>query len=738
MNKAARGNTTNLSRRRFLVGSAAAGGGLALGFQLPFGVAEAAAQGATTVPEINAWVLVKPDSTCVIRIARSEMGQGTLTGLAQLVAEELECDWKKVTTDSPTPGQNLARKRVWGEMGTGGSRGIRTSEDYVRRGGAAARMMLLQAAANDWKVPVAELTVSDGVITHAASRRSTTYGKVAAAAANLTPPDAKSIKLKNPREWKIAGKPMMRLDTADKVNGAKTFAVDVKLPGMMYAAIKQCPVFGGKLVSFDESKIAGRPGAPRAVKVNDRTVAVVADTWWRAKSALDALPIVWDEGPSASQTSAMIADHLKEGLTAPGAYAYRQEGDALKAIEGAAKKVEAVYSTPFLAHATMEPMNCTAKFTPEKAEVWVPTQNGEAALAVLSEESGLPLQKCDVYKHVLGGGFGRRGSTQDFVRQATAIAKQFPGVPIKMIWTREEDMTHDFYRPISQCRLAAGLDDSGKLVAMHVRVSGQSINAFNNAPAAKDGKDDRQMQGYYDKPGDAQLGYTFPNLLIEYAMRNTHVPVGPWRGVNTNQNGVYMECFIDEVAKAAGADPVEFRRALMQKHPKHLAVLNAAAAKADWGKPLPAGVHRGVAQFMGYGSYSAAVAEVSVSADGKVKVHRMVLALDCGHAVNPGQIAAQVEGSVAYGLSAAFFGECTVDKGRIVESNFDTYEILRLADMPKVETVIVPSMDFWGGVGEPTICVVTPAVLNAIFAATGKPVRTLPLKSQKIGLSAKA
>ena len=299
-------------------------------------------------------------------------------------------------------------------------------------------------------------------------------------------------------------------------------------------------------------------------------------------------------------------------------------------------------------------------------------------------------------------------------------------------------MTHDFYRPISQCKLAAGIDESGKLVGMHVRVSGQSINAFNNSPAAKDGKDERQMQGFYDKPGDAQLGYTFPSLLIEYAMRNTHVPVGPFRGVNTNQNGVYMECFIEEVAKAAGADSVEFRRALMQKHPKHLAVLDAAAAKADWGKPLPAGVHRGVAHFMGYGSYSAAVAEVSVSADGKVKVHRMVLALDCGHAVNPAQIAAQVEGSVAYGLSAAFFGECTVDKGRIVERNFDTYEILRLADMPKVETVIVPSYDFWGGVGEPTICVVTPAVLNAIFAATGKPVRTLPLKSQKIGLSAKA
>src|SRR6185369_4786548 len=351
-----------------------------------------------------------------------------------------------------------------------------------------------------------------------------------------------------------------------------------------------------------------------------------------------------------------------------------------------------------LAHATMEPMNCTAKVTADRAEVWVPTQNGEGALAAVAEESGLPLEKCEVYKHVLGGGFGRRGSTQDYVRQAVAIAKQFPGVPIKMIWSREEDMTHDFYRPISQCKLTAGLDDSGKLVGVHVRLSGQSINAFNNLPAAKEGKDDRQLQGWYDKPGDAQLGYTFPALLMEYAMRNTHVPVGPWRGVNTNQNAVYMECFIEEVARAAGADSLEFRRALMGKHPKHLAVLNAAAAKGNWGKPLPAGVHRGLAQFMGYGSYSAAVAEVSVSGEGKVKVHRLVLSLDCGHAVNPDQIAAQVEGSVAYGLSAAFYGEITVQNGRVAELNFDRYPILRLAEMPKVETVIVPSHDFWGGV----------------------------------------
>jgi isoquinoline 1-oxidoreductase beta subunit len=701
--------------------------------RLPLGLGSAEAK--TTADagiEVHAWVVVKPDDTCVIRIARSEMGQGTRTGLAQLVAEELECDWKKVATESITAGQNLARKRVWGEMGTGGSRGIRTSHDYVRRGGAAARMMLLQAAADEWKVPVGEVSVADGVITHAASGRKTTYGKVADAAAKLPAPDPKSITLKDPKSWKIAGKPMKRLDTADKLNGSKVYAIDLTLPGMLHAAVKACPVFGGKLVSYDDAKVSGRPGVRRVVKVNDATVAVVADTWWRAKSALDALPIVWDEGAGASQSSAKIADHLAEGLGAKEAYAFRNEGDAPAAIQGAAKKVEAVYSTPFLAHATMEPMTCTVKISADRAECWVPTQNAEASLAALSEQSGVPLAQCEVYRHDLGGGFGRRGGTQDFVRQATLIAKQFPGVPVKMIWSREEDMGHDFYRPISQCKLAAGLDDKGALVGLHVRVSGQSINAFSNPALIANNKDDRQLQGYTDKPGDAQLGYAVPNLLIEYAMRNTHVPVGPWRGVNTNQNAVYMECFMEEVARAAGADSLEFRRALMSKHPKHLAVLNAAAEKGDWGKPLPAGVHRGLAQFMGYGSYSAAVAEVSVSGEGKVKVHRMVLALNCGHAVNPDQIAAQVEGSVAYGLSAAFYGECPVQNGRMTDLNFDRYQILRLAEMPKVETVIVPSYDFWGGVGEPTICVVTPAVLNAVFAATGKPVRSLPLKNVKL------
>ncbi len=732
MNKPVLEKHLKLSRRDFIVGSAAiAGGGLALGMSVPFGAAyaEDTPAGAS---QVNLWVAIKPDDTCVIRVARSEMGQGTLTGLAQLVAEELECDWSKVTTQGVTPGENLASKRAWGEMGTGGSRGIRTSQDYVRRGGAAARIMLLQAAADQWNVPVSELTVSNGVITHTASKRTLRYGEVAAAAGKLTPPDAKAIKLKDPKDWTIAGKPLKRLDTADKLDGSKIFAIDLKLPGMLCAAIKDCPVFGGKLTSYDESKIAGMPGVKKVVRVKDTAVAVVADTWWRAKKALDALPIVWDEGPNATKSSATIAAMLSEGLTATATNGDRQNGDALKAIAEAPKKVEAVYSTPFLAHAPLEMMNCTVKLSADRADAWVPTQNLEASLAALSEASGVPLDKCEIHRHDLGGGFGRRGGTQDYVHQAAEIAKSFPDTPVKMIWTREEDQAHDFYRPISQCKLSAGLDKDGNLVGLHVRVSGQSINALSNPKGIVDGKDMRQLQGYYDTPGDAQLGYDVPNLLIDYAMRNSHVPVGPWRGVNTNQNAVYMECFIEEVARAAGKDSLEFRRELMKNHPKHLAVLNAAAEKGDWGKPLPPGVHRGIAQFMGYGSYSAAVAEVSVSPQGKLRVHRMVLAVNSGHAVNPGQIEAQVQGSVAFGLTATMYGEMTVENGGMTNLNFDTYEIMRLAEMPKVEVAIVPTYDFWGGIGEPTICVVAPSVLNAIYAATGKPVRSLPLKNVKL------
>lgn len=712
-----------LSRRGMLAGSAAAAGAFSFGFAIPFG--EAQAKGA--VPEINAWVVIHPDDKVVIRIARSEMGQGTLTGLAQLVAEELNCDWSKVTTEYPTPGQNVARNRIWGNFSTGGSRGIRESHEYVRKGGAGARTMLIQAAANEWSVPAGECTAEKSVITHKASGRSLRYGQVAAAAAKLEAP--KDVALKDPKDWIIAGKPLARLDTADKTTGAKIYGMDFKLPGMLNAAIKDCPVFGGKVKSFDAAKIKAMPGVKHVLPVGDSAVTVVADTWWQAKTALDALPIVWDEGPHAKVSSASLAEWLKEGLDAPGAVVGNQNGDVKAAIAGAARTIEAVYSYPFQNHACMETMNATALYTPEKCEVWTPTQNGEAALAATAEASGLPIAKCEAYKIDLGGGFGRRGAVHDWVRQVVAIAKQIPGTPVKLIWSREEDMLHGRFHPLTQCKMTGALDKDGNLTGLHMRISGQSIVAGIFPQNIQNGRDPVVFQGLNASGPEASIGYTIPNLLIDHAMRNPHVPPGFWRGVNLNQNAIYLESFIDELANAAGKDPLEFRRALMKNHPKHLAVLNAAAEKAGWGKPLPAGVFRGICQTMGFGAYVAAVAEVSVSPEGKLKIHRIVAATDPGHVVNPAQVERQIEGSFVYGLSAALYGEITIKDGRVEQENFDTYEVMRLEAMPAVETVLVPSGGFWGGVGEPTIAVAAPAVLNAIFAATGKRIRNLPLKN---------
>ena len=722
----------NVSRREFLIRSTTLGTGFALGLYLPLGArevlaAEGAAAKASEVPEVNAWVMIKPDDTVVIRIARSEMGQGTLTGLAQMVAEELECDWSKVTTEYPTPGQNLARDKVWRSFSTGGSQGIRGSHLYVRKGGAVARHMLIEAAAEQWGVPMAECQAANSVITHMPSGRTTTYGKVAAAAAELFPPE--QVELKDPKDWKLIGKPVKRLDTVDKLNGKQIFGADLTLPGMLNAAIKACPVFGGKLKAFDANKINKMPGVRKVVRVEDDAVAVVADTWWQAKTALDALPITWDEGANAKVSSASIDRMLDEGLTSNDkVFVGNENGDVKKALKGAAKTVEATYRYPYQNHATMEPMNATARWTEDRCEVWCPTQNGEAALEAAAEAAGLPITKCDVYKIHLGGGFGRRGAFHDYVKQAVAIAKQLPGTPVKLLWTREEDMTHGHYHPITKCKLVGGLDDKGNLTGLHVRISGQSILASVRPQwMAKNGADMITFQGFH-ADGDHEISYSVPNLLVEHAMRNPPVPPGFWRGVNINQNAIYMECFVDELAHAAGRDPLAFRRAIMANHPKSLAVLNAVAEKAGWGKPAAKGVHRGLAVVKTFGSHVAACAEVSVDADGKLTIHRIVAATDPGYAVNPQQIEAQVEGSFVYGLSALLYGECTIKGGAVEQTNFHDYPSMLIKEMPKVEVIVMPSGGFWGGIGEPTIAVAAPAVLNAIFAATGKRIRQFPLK----------
>jgi isoquinoline 1-oxidoreductase subunit beta len=709
----------DISRRGFIVSASATAGALVIGMPLRSAKAQAA-------PEVNAWVVVKPDDTVVVRIARSEMGQGTLTGLCQLVAEELECDWAKVTWEYPTPGQNVARNRVWRNFSTGGSRGIRESEQYVREGGAAARLMLVQAAANGWGVPAADCRVSKGVISHPASGRSTTYGKVAAEAAKLTAPA--QVTLKKPSDWQIAGKSLLRVDTADKLNGKQIYGFDLKLPGMLNCAVRACPVFGGRIGSIDEAKVTGMPGVKRVLRADERTVAVIADTYWQAQSALNALPIVWDEGPNAKVTSADIDAMLKEGLAAEQAFEGSRQGDAKVAIAGAARKIEATYSYPFQNHACMEPMNATALWTPDKCEVWCPTQNGEAAFGAAVQASGHPAAKVEVYKIHLGGGFGRRGRS-DYVIQAVNIAKQMPGVPIKVLWSREEDMAHGTFHPITMCKMTGGLDAQGNLVGLHMRISGQSILAGVNPQGLQNGRDPVVFQGLNPGGAEGPFGYSIPNLLIDHAMRNPHVPPGFWRGVNLNQNAIYVECFLDELALAAGVDPLQFRLRMMNNHPKHKAVLEAVAKGIGWDKPAPAGVHRGLSQIMGFGSYVAAAAEVSVASDGKIKVHRIVASTNPGHVVNPQQVEAQIEGSFVYGLSAALYQECTVKDGRIVEANFDTYPVMKIDEMPKVESILIPDGTFWGGVGEPTIAVAAPAVLNAIFAATGKRIRNLPMKN---------
>jgi len=715
--------TLKVNRREFLKVSAAAGGGLMLEFCFPL-LAQGAQAAKDSIPaEVNAWVVIHADDRVVVRIARSEMGQGTYTALAQLVAEELECDWDKVSAEFASPNEHIRRNRIWGSMSTGGSQGVRSSQDYVRKAGASARLMLLQAAAQRWQVPVAECAVERGVITHAPSKRKLSYGQVAAAAAKLQA--TRNVLLKDAKDWKIAGKPLHRLDIPDKVRGRPVFGVDVTLPGMLHASIAQCPVFGGKVKRLDAGVAEQMRGVKKIVREPDY-VAVIADSWWRAQQALKKLKIEWDNGEYGKASDATIAEMLRAGLEAKDLPQPRKQGDVAAAFATAAKVIEAEYQSPYLNHATMEPQTCTAWFrTDGFLEVWTSTQDGEASLRAAANVAGLPPEKVEVHKMMLGGGFGRRGGSQDFVRQGVTIARAMPGVPVKLMWSREEDMQHGYYRPTSLVRMKAALDANGKLLALHSRIACPSILAVLMPAALKDGVDFSAVRSFSDLP------YQIPNQQVDYALRNGHVPVGFWRAPG-QQNGFYRECFIDELAHAAKQDPLDYRLAMLAPNDKNRLVLEAAAQAAAWRNPAPTGVHRGLAVVDGFGSYAAIVAEVSVSAKGELTVLRIVLAIDSGYVVNPDTCRAQAESNVAFGLSSMLYQRNTVKEGRIAESNFDEFPLLGMGEMPKVEVVFANTGGFWGGHGEPGILPLVPAVCNAIFAATGKRVRSLPLVRQDL------
>ncbi|HEY2529461.1 MAG TPA: molybdopterin cofactor-binding domain-containing protein [Xanthobacteraceae bacterium] len=703
-------------RRSFLVGVSAAGGGLVLGLAIPLGAE--GAEAAAGAPEITCWLTIAPDDVVTIRIARSEMGQGVTTGLAMLVAEELECDWAKVRTEFVSPEENLRRNRIWGDMSTGASRSIASSQLYLRRAGATAREMLIAAAAVRWDVPGWQCTARNGVITHAPSGRTLMFGAVAADAAKITA--AIDVRLKEPDEWRLVGTAQKRLDVRGKVTGQTVYAIDVRLPDMLYAAIRQCPVFHGTLKSVEQSRIRGMPGVRRLVALPN-AVAVVADSWWRAKRAIEALQVTWDDRGNGDVSTATIAQYVRTGLDAEEAQVGREDGDVAAGLSRAAKRIEADYVVPFLAHATMEPQTCTAHVKPEGVEIWVPTQDAATALATAALAAGVADEKVVVHSMMLGGGFGRRAPIQEYVRQAVLIAKEIEQ-PVKLVWSREEDVQHDLYRPFGMARLVAGLDADGVPIAWSIRLTGPSFVAAIVPGFGTSFFDRSFVSGLAE-----EMPYDVPNYRVDYVVRGTSVPLGVWRAINYTQNAFYKECFVDEMAHAAGVDPYHFRRRLLRNDPKNLAVLDAAASTAGWDGPRPPGVFHGIALNEACGSYCAQVVELSVE-DGVVQVHRVISAIDCGHVVNPLSIEMQNQGAIIYALTAALLGEITIKNGAAEQSNFDSYEMLRIADVPKVETVIVPSGGFWGGVGEPPVPPLAPALCNAIFAATGRRVRSLPLK----------
>jgi isoquinoline 1-oxidoreductase beta subunit len=697
---------TNVSRRNFL---RTAAGGLVLGFVLPERFKLAAQFGPPPPNKPNAYIHIAPDDTVTFTITKAEMGQGTVTSLSQVLAEELDADWKNVRTEFAPVDPAL-----YGPVqGVVGSQSIRTLWTPLRTVGATGRAMLIEAAAQKWGVPASQIRTENGFAINTADNARLSYGSIAEAAARLPIPNG--VRPKDPKQFKLIGTSPKRLDTRDKVIGRAQFGIDARLPGMVYAVVQRCPVFGGKVVSFDATKAKAVPGVKDVVQIS-YGIAVVADNTWAAMEGRKKLEIKWDEGPSASVTSASISKMFAERIQQPGVTA-RKEGDGATALATARKKIEAVYEAPFLSHAPMEPMNCTAVVRPDSCEVWASTQMQTPSRDLAAQVTGLPKEKVKVNTLFMGGGFGRRGRV-DYVGETVEIAKAMPGVPVKLTWSREDDMQHDYYRPAAYVKFAAALDSSGWPTALTADVACPPFPVVENLSRTA-------VQGFDD------LHYAIPNLQVDYHVANTHVPVSFWRSVGHSQNQFFIESFIDELAAASGKDPVEFRQRLLAGAPRLLGVLNLAAERADWGKPLPAGRFRGVAAVNNIGSFNAEVAEISLN-QGKLRVHRVVCAVDCGYTVNPAIIRQQIEGGIVYGLAAALKGAITIDRGRVQQANFNTYDVIRIDEMPQIDVYIVPSTEAPGGIGEASTPGIAPAIANAIFAATGKRLRKLPMRNQDL------
>jgi len=699
--------TQKINRRGFLKAGAASTGGLLLGFYLPERH-KLAAQTAATDAKLNAFVHIGSDDSVTLFLHKSEMGQGVVTSLSQLLGEELQCDWKKIRTEFA--GVDMAYGPL---QGTFGSMSIRTSWDPLRKAGASAREMLVQAAAQKWGVDASQCKAENNQVINTATNARLSYGSLADAAAKLPAPA--KVTLKDPKQFHLIGTSPKRLDTPAKVNGKAVFGIDAKLPGMLYAVVARCPVFGGKVSTFDATKAKAVPGVKQVVQIS-RGVAVVADNTWSAMEGRRALQVQFDEGPNVNTSSATIRKTFMDMAERPGAVA-RTQGDAAAALAGAAKKIEAVYEVPYLSHAPMEPMNCTADVRPDGCDVWTSTQIQTAAFGTAVKITGLPGAKVKIHTLYLGGGFGRRGG-DDFVTEAVEISKAIGG-PVKLTWSREDDMQHDLYRPASYTRFAGGLDAEGWPVAFTSRIACPPFGGMRN------GVDFTGVQGVSD------IQYAIPNIQVEYHAPEVGIPVTYWRSVGYSQNTFFTESFVDELAAAGGKDPFEFRRRLLAKSPRYLAVLELAAEKAGWSKPLPAGRFRGIAVVNNIGSFNAQVAEVSVT-KGKLKVHRVVCAVDCGQVINPAIVEQQIQSGIVYGLSAALKGAITIDRGRVQQSNFHEYDVLRIDEMPVVEVHIVPSQNQPGGIGEASTPSVVPAVTNAIFAATGKRIRKLPIRPEDL------